>query len=235
MKNNYSNYILLTISITSVIFLFLIFLIYVIYCYGYYDKSIQEKIIENYNSYKFDYLYEHTKKDDIYLTRDIYNNVISLTYNRNNLLKIYESYYKNLYSKEEFLNKYYYGNKILKKESFSFSKENKTTLFKRANIYVDNIYIFNDDNNKTTYGIINNITFNIKKDSNILLDNQKLSCTDICNINKIYGGIHSIKYNIDGFTYFGLVNINEDNQIININDYEDLIMVEKEGSMELLQ
>lgn len=230
MNNNYTKNIIITASITASIFLFLLFLIYVIYCYGFYDKNLKNELIKNYNNSKYDYIYEHLEQNDDYLTRDNYNNVINNTYDYNNIKKLYELYYTNSFSEDEFIDRYYYGNKHINDESFTFIKEGKTTITKRSDIKYNQIKL-NNKNNNTTFGIINNIKLKIDEDSLIYIDNQGITCDKECTIDKIYGGIHTIKYIKKDFTFFGLINIKEDNQLIEINKLDTLVVLEKTGTI----
>lgn len=230
MKNNYTKNIIITSSITAIIFLFLLFLIYIIYCYGFYDKWQENNLIENYNNNKYDYIFNHLEQNEENLTRTNYDKIINQTFNKDKLLSIYNTYYKDALTEEEFLNRYYFGNIKITKENLIIKKENKTTLFKRAKINYDKVAL-NKENTKTILGIINNIKINIEDDSLLYIDDNLLECDKECNIDKIYGGIHTIKYIKDDYIYYGLLNLYEDNKEINILSIDSLVLEEKKGTI----
>ena len=216
--------IILTTSITLLITLFIATLLYIIYCYGYYDNSIKTEYLNKYNEQKYDYIYEKLEKED--KTLDEYNIVINLMFNKTKLENIYNKYYSNNYNLEEFFNKYYFGNKI-ELNNIEYKKEGKTNLINRSNITINKINIKNE-NQTTTLGLLKNITISKEDNSKLTIDRIEIECNNECIIDKIYGGRHEITYDSNGNEYYGLININKDNQIIDITQQELIITKQTE-------
>ena len=224
--------ILITTLITIIVFSILGFLIYSIYCYGYYDKHEEEIYVEKFNKKDYTFIYDHLLKDNSLSLKD-YQNATNLALNRTNAEEIYNLYYSKIYDKETFLNLYYYGTYI-NKDNIEFYSTGKTTYFKKRSLYYKYITLQNDKN-YTKIGVLSNISFTIEPNSILYLDNDLLCEELICTIDKIYGGIHSVKYVSNNYEYYGLININEDNLTISIPHIESLVKIntlEKNSSAE---
>lgn len=213
----------LTATISLLIFIFIACLVYSIYCYGYYDKHEEEQYAEKFNKREYNYVYDYLIKDNA-LSKIDFDIATSITLNQSEAERIYNEYYQATYSKQEFLNKYFFGNVKIKKNDITFASTGKTTYFKTRKLYYRYI---NLDNGKerTTLGVINNIKFYILKDTELYLDNNLICNNEICNIDKVYGGIHSVTYIKDNIKYYALINIKEDNVTFDIDNLDNLISI----------
>lgn len=217
----------LTIGITAFLFIFIISLIYVLYCYSYYDGYQKEKYLDEFKKRDYDFVYERlTDKDKI--NREEFNKVIDLMYNQNTLENIYNTYYKdsNLYSNsEEFIKEFYYGNKKITLDDIEFMKEGKSNLFKRSKFYYKKVNVNNGVNN-SAIGIIDNVTFNIERNSTLRIDNKLLNCDDDkCVVDYMFMGLHEVNYISNNYTYYGIVNVTSNVRDINITVLDSLINV----------
>lgn len=215
--------IILTTIISLLIFIFISFLIYSIYRYGYYDKHEEEQYAEKFNNREYDYVYDYLIKDNT-LSKIDFDTVISISLNQSEIERIYNEYYKDFYAKEEFLNTYFFGNVKVNKSDITYAFTGKTTYFKTRKLYYKYINLDNTYT-KTTLGVINNIKFYILKDTELYLDNNLICSNEICDIDKIYGGIHYITYIKDNTIYYALINIYEDNLTFNIDNLDNLINI----------
>ena len=215
----------ITIGISAFLFLFVISLIYILYCYAYYDEAQKEVFVQNYNSKKYDFIFEHlTDKDK--LKREDFNKVIDLMYNKNTLENIYNTYYKKnkLYNNSsEFINEYYYGNNKINMDSIEYVQEGKSNLLNRSKFYYKKINL-NNGINDSAIGIIDNVTFEIEKDSILKIDNKEISCQDNkCLVDYMFMGLHELNYISNGFTYYGIVNVTSNVRDINITTLDSLV------------
>lgn len=215
--------IILTSIITFLIFIFSGFLIYTIYCYGYYDKHQEEEYTIKVNKKEYNYVYDYFIKDNN-LSKIDFDNAISITLNQTEVERIYNEYYQDIYSKEEFLNKYFFGYPNITTNDITFKSIGKTSYFKKRKLYYENINLHNDYTT-TRLGIINNITFIIPSNTKLYLDDNLICDTDTCYVNKLYGGIHSLIYIKDNTKYYALINIKEDKQSIEVDTLDNLINI----------
>lgn len=215
----------IALVVSSILFVFIFVLIYTIYCFVYYDKRQEEILLSYYNEKKYDKVFNNLD-DNSDFTIDDFNDVISLMYNKNDLEKIYNDYYKgNIFvTLDDFFNEFYYGENVLSLENMNFIKTGETNYFKRAKFKYDRIYVSSKNGIKSTLGIFKNIALKIEKNSQLFLDNHELSCyEEACNVSKILGGLHSIRYISNNYEYYGIININDDNCFIDIFNLYNLV------------
>ncbi len=226
MESNRSLY--LTIGITVFLFTFVVFLIYLVYCYAYYDKNEEKIYTSIYNTHDFNYIYDNLS-DTGDLDKDDFNIPIDLMYNKNNLKNIYYSYYKesSLFENlEDFINTYYYGEIIVNNDDIDFESYNKTTLISRRDIKYKSINLTNRNNYVTSIGLKKNVTLKLEKNAELVLDNKELSCEeDLCKIDNIFGGLHTIQYSSNNHNYYSIISIKEDNEIIDISTEDKLVTI----------
>ena len=215
--------IILTSVFTIFIFVFISLLIYSIYCYGYYDKYQEELYTEIFNKKDYNYVYDYIIKDES-LSKTDYENAIYIMLNQTEIERIYNEYYKDIYSKDEFLNKFFFGNPNVTTKDIKFSSTGKTTYFKKRKLYYEYINLHNGEET-TKLGVISNISFTINDNTKLYLDDNLLCDNTLCQVDKIYGGIHSIIYIKDNIKYYALINITEDNQIIDIEKLDNLVNI----------
>ncbi|MBQ8659673.1 MAG: hypothetical protein IJ475_02430 [Bacilli bacterium] len=217
-----------TIVITSFLFVFICFMVYLIYCYAIYDKVMESRYIDYYNDVKLDNLYDVLYVDD--LSKEDFNVVTNIMYDKNYLEEIYNTYYidSTLYSGfDDFVSHYYYGYFNIENDDVEFIKEGKSTINSKRKLTLKKINVYNDKST-SVLGIVTNIKFGIEEKSRLYLDEVLLDCVDnICNIDKLFGGIHTIKYESNGHSYFGLVNINKDNIEISVANLDSLVIYER--------
>ena len=104
-----SKSLIITISISAFLFLFISFFLYIVYSYEYYDDYQKELLTDNFNSKKYDSIYENLYNKE--LSKEDLIKSINFLYDKNKLTDIYNEYYQDTISLDDFLNKYYYGNK----------------------------------------------------------------------------------------------------------------------------
>lgn len=216
-----------TIFITFFLFSFIAFLIYLLYCYAYYDKSLEEFYYKEIANYNYDYFYNNLIDKDG-LNKENFDKTIELMTSLKELKKIYYLYYKNgdIYSLEDFLSIYYYGDYKINIDDVVFSSNGKTGLFKRKAIFYDEVYLNNDVSN-STLGVLRSIQFNVEENSILKVDNNELSCDDgVCEVFKIFGGTHEILYTSNNYQYYGLVNISKDKQSIDVTNLDSLVRID---------
>ena len=82
------------------------------------------RILENYNSFKFDQVYEDINKEEYeYLNKDSFMYMTNVMYNKINLEKIYNNYYINTNkynNKDDFIRKYPQDTRQAPRLRFSF-------------------------------------------------------------------------------------------------------------------
>lgn len=216
---------LITLSITIILFSFISFLIYTIYCYSFYNPYQEKKLANLYNNQEYDYIYNNL--DNNILTFKEFMIPLNLMYDKTNLNDIYNKYYlKSNISQESFINEYYYNNNNIIPDDIEFIYEGKTNLIHRRKIKYSKIYVKNKKENTSTIGLLKNINLLIEEHGEIKIDNNYLTCTENkCNIEYIYGGLHEIIYTSNNNTYFGLLNITKDNDNIEISLINNLIKI----------
>ncbi len=229
--------IIATIIISIIILIVLSVLCYIIYVYGYYDNLNKNQIIENFNSFKFNKVYDDIYYNDgKYLTQKTFTNMTDIMFNKKNLEKIYDNYYKNVNkykSKEEFIKKYYYGYRELTEDDVDFYYQGKTSLFTRMKTKSLSYNVTNGNNEILKMGIIKNITFNTNDDTALIIDNNHIDCNQTCSIDKIYSGIHTIEYIKNGYKFFTLYSITNNNASISLNNINTLIAISEEVDMNI--
>lgn len=219
-----SKSLIITISISAFLFLFISFFLYIVYSYEYYDDYQKELLTDNFNSKKYDSIYENLYNKE--LSKEDLIKSINFLYDKNKLTDIYNEYYQDTISLDDFLNKYYYGNNKINVDDIDFIKEGETNLFKRAKYYYDKINLISKGNYKTSIGVIEEITLTIEQNSSLKVDGKEINCSNgICLIDRIYGGIYEINYYSNGFTYYGLLNISASNELIDITNLDSLIKI----------
>lgn len=215
----------MTITISILLFTFLIFLIYLIYCYTFYDKNKEKDYIARFNNAEYQFVYNHLANNQ--LSYDDFLIPINIMYNKSNLTKIYNTYYSQSHIElNDFLDTYYYGNRLISHNNVTFVTVGKTNLIKRAELKYQQIEVFNKLGKTSTIGLLNNITIEINDNSLVELDGHPLKCIDNkCPITAIYGGLHELKYQNNNITYFCLVNINKNNGQIDVNLLDNLVNI----------
>lgn len=223
------------ISLTLLFSLLLVLVIsgsfYTIYCYGIYDNKVNNRIVEAYNTFKFDELYKYYNvSDSEYLKKDSFKSITDLMYNKINLGKIYDLYYadsKIYKSRDDFINKYYYGNGDINEDEVAFNYNGKTTLFTRRQVSINGINVKNSVQDKSYLGLVSNINFTILDGGSIQLDGKDVDCVKtVCNIKEAFGGVHSITYNYLGFTYYSIINIVESNMNFVLENLDNLVTID---------
>ena len=228
--NKHQN-LVITLIISLLLFIILTVITYLIYIYGYYDKNKENKILENFNSYKFDRVYNDLYLNDKeYLTTKSLRNMTDLMFNKKNLENIYDKYYQdtNKYSsKNDFINKYYYGSSTLTIKDIKFQNTGKTDILSRRLSKSISYKIKNVYEEETYIGIIKNITFKTLGEDALKIDDNIISCFNECKINKLYSGVHSIEYTHKGFIYYSILLIDKSNTTIYMNEIKNLVAISK--------
>ena len=229
--NKHKNFII-TLIITLVLIIIITIISYLIYVYGYYDRIKENNILENFNSYKFNRVHDDFYlSDKEHLTNRNLKNITDIMFNKKNLEKIYDNYYQETYkynSKEDFIDSYYYGKKSLTPDNIVYSNKGKTDIFNRRETKSKEYIVTNNKDEKISIGIINNITFNTLEDDIIKLDEDTINCHKKCTLKRIYSGIHNLEYVHEGFTYYTIIKIVENNTTIDINNISTLVAISKE-------
>lgn len=219
---------LITLGITIFLFSFIIFLVYLIYCYAYYDEYQESIYIDKFNINDSRDIYNNLYNEDKLIYEDFmvpYN----LMYDKNTLKDIYYLYYKDqgLYSNiDEFIKNFYYGNWKVTENDVSFYSIGKTNLVNRREIMYKSIKLYNAYNEVSSIGVINNLRLKIEDNSEVILDDGVLSCVDNeCIIDKIFAGLHVIRYKSNNIDYYGIVNFKMDNQVIEVSLIDSLVKI----------
>lgn len=223
---------LYTIGITAFTFAFISLLIYTIYCYAFYNSNVEEKLLEKYNFRKYDDIYDNLF-NEANLSKEDFMKPITLMYDESELETIYKTYYINssIYQNmSDFISKYYYGDNQIKREDIVYNKIGDTNLFKRAKILYESINVHSRSGEKSSLGTIKDLKIKTENNSEIKIDGNKVDCNNnICQIDYFFKGIHEIIYTSNGYTYYGLININDENEI-DIANNESLISIEYNNS-----
>ncbi len=210
---------------------------YIIYVCGFYNKLQENKVLEYYNSYNFDDLYYYMDiSNNKYMSKKTYQSIINTMYNKLTLQQIYNDYYvdSNIYKDmDSFVNEFYYGYGDKSKDNFVLKYEGKTTLFTRRKLLIEGIKVRSAADQTSYLGKIKNLTLNIEENASIKLDGVQVDCeNNVCNIDYLFGGVHSIEYTSGDFIYFCIYNIDKDNTIINVNNIKNLISINKKVSID---
>ena len=236
-KKNEKRNIFITVLISFLLLIFVGSLSYIIYCYGFYDKKQDNEILEYYSSFKFDELYEEFYiVDATYLEKAVYDNVTDLIFNKINLEKIYNSYYQDtdiFEDKEEFIKKYYFRYKSVTVDDIDYKYEGKTTLFSRREASILGINVENGYEEDSYFGILKDISFVTKGITSFKIDNKEISCNNECKIDYIFGGVHEVEYELNGISYYGLVNIKADGETIYVMEIDNLVPIFEKVSLDL--
>ena len=214
-----------TFCITFVLFSFVIFLMYLIYCYSYYDNRQVDILLENYNTDKWDYVYDNWYDNDK-LSKEQFYNSINIMYDSNFLRNIYDTYYKNntRMSFDLFKNQYFYGSNVINQKDISFELVGKTNLFNRRKIYFKKINLENKNGYTTRLGIFNNYKIIVPDGGTINFDNQDCVIeNNVCTIPILFGGLHKMLYNDNGIKYFALVNVYDDDLELDVTKSDNLV------------
>lgn len=217
-----------TSIITGLLFSFILFLLYLLYCFAYYDKNQEDIYFNKIIDKQYDFIYTNMVDKDG-LTKKEFTKVLDLMYDQKNLKDIYYLYYRNSDTivLEEFINKFYYGDAVIEDDGVEYSVNSKTSLFKRRAIFYKSIDLVNKKGYKSSLGVKRNIIFNVEDNSSIKVDNKELECTNnVCNLAKVFGGVHEISYISNGYEYFGLINISKDKQVIEITNIDELVRID---------
>lgn len=217
-----------TFKITILLFSFIAFLIYLLYCYAFYDEYQKELFLSKVNENNYNYIYKNMAGKDK-LTEDSFMKTINLMTDHRELKNIYYLYYRNsgIMSLEEFIKIYYYDTIKVNSSDISYSSNGKTGLFSRKAIYYNQITVVNNNGYRTTFGVVRNIKFNVESNSVLKIDNQEVKCNEeVCNLSKVFGGLHEISYISNGYEYYGLINIYKDNQEVNVTNLEHLVRMD---------
>lgn len=218
----------ITFGITSFLFLFVLFLIYLIYCYAYFDKEQELKYIDSVNRGNYDFIYNNLNNN--FLSKNEFYNSINLMYDKSILKNIYFTYYENRIniSLEDFINEFYFGDYKIDSKDVSFNSDSKTNLFKRRKLYYDDIVLESKSGNKSSLGLKSDILLKIEEKSILNLDGKEVVCDkNECLINQIFGGLHEIKYISNNFEYYGIINIIDNKQVIEITMVDSLVNINK--------
>ena len=229
--NKHQN-LVITLIISLLLFIILTIIIYLIYIYGYYDRIKENDILENFNSYKFDRVHQDLYLNDKeYLTTKSLKNMTDLMFNKKNLENIYDNYYQNTNkysSKDDFVNKYYYGLSAITLRDIRFQNTGQTDILSRRISKSVSYKIKNAYDEETHIGVIKNITFYTLGEDSLKIDDNVLECHKECKIEKMYSGVHSIEYTHEGFNYYSILLIDKSNTVISINELKNLVAISKE-------
>ncbi len=226
-----------TLYITISLFSFIIFLVYLLYCFAYYDKNQEELYFAKIENKKYDYIFDNMSDKDG-LSKDKYDKALNMIFDSKNLKNIYYLYYKDsdVFELEDFLNKYYYGDVDIKASDVTYSQNGKTGLFTRRAIFYKSIDLTNKKGHKTSIGVKRNVSFKIEAGSSLKIDNDLVGCKDgLCNVSKIFGGLHEISYVSNGYEYYGLVNIVKDKQSIDVTNIDNLVRMDIVSNNDILK
>ena len=213
-----------TFGLTILLFGFIIFLLYVIYCYAYYDKYQEQVYIDNINNNKYSFIYDNLDNKGS-LTYEQFISHINRITNKDNLIEIYKTYYKDsgLYNEDSFIDKYFFNNIKVDSKDVLFTSKGDTNLFERKKLYYKDIKISNGSLN-SVIGVLNKVNFKVEDNSILRVDNKELECiNNVCTIDIMYGGLHEISYVSNGYEYYALVNVYKDKQNINVTNLDSLV------------
>lgn len=217
-----------TFKITILLFSFIAFLIYLLYCYAFYDEYQKEIFLNKVNENNYSFIYKNMAGKDN-LSEEKFNKTIKLMTDYRELKNIYYLYYRNsgIMSLEEFIKIYYYEDIKVSSSDVSYSSNGKTGLFSRKAIYYNQITLINDKGYLTTLGVIRNVKFNVEENSILRIDNEEVECNNgVCDVSKIFGGLHEISYISNGYEYYCLLNIYKDDQKIDVTNLEQLVRID---------
>jgi len=219
---------IITIISSLLLFSFILFLVYVIYCYAYYDVNKEEEYAGKILEEEYDFIYEHMVVDG--LSKDEFRSSINLMYDKSKLKDIYYLYYGEgeYESIDEFLKTYYYGDRGVDRDDIEFIGDGKTSLFKRRKLYYKSIKVTNKNGLESSLGVKYNVNLKIEDGAVLKIDEDTLSCQDnSCVLDKVFGGIYEVSYESNGYSYYGLLNILDDNMVVEITNLDSLVKVSK--------
>ena len=229
--NKHKNF-TIALIISLLVFVLLLCMSYIIYIYGYYDKIRMNRMIENYNSYKFDRVYNDIKLEKSeFLNKEVFINMTDIMYNKKNLEKIYNNYYlnsKKYNNIDDFIKTYFYGYKEISNKDVEYYINGKSGILSRSDIKIINYNIYNGYGDSSKIGIIKDIIFSTSNNSTIKIDGKELFCNGLCKIDYLFSGVHSLEYIHDGFTYYSIILIDKDNSEIDVNRLNNLIAISDE-------
>ena len=218
---------LITILISSCLFMFLTILFYTLYCYAFYDKNQINKFVDKINNKEFQFIYEHFQDSDKISEKDFYS-VINNTLDKETITNIYNEYYKNSISEEEFMNKYYYGDVELTRDNVEIKSSGKTTYGTRKKLSYKSINL-KKDNNEVNISVLNNINFITNVKTTINIDNTlDMECNGRCTINDLLGGIHIINIKQYNKEYISVINISNSNTEIDLINHPETIIIKED-------
>lgn len=225
----------ITIGISVILFVFIVSLIYLLYCYSYYDDYQKEVFTREFNSKNYDNVYDNLK-DGNKISRNDFNKVIDLMYNKNTLNNIYNMYYidSSLYKdNNEFIDEFYYGDKRIDILDIEFYQKGKTTLFNRSDFYYERINLTNSHGFSSSLGVLNNVILKVEDNSSLKIDSKGITCNnDTCTIEYMFMGLHEILYESNGYTYYGILNVTSNVREINVTVIDSLIRINKDEEKE---
>ncbi len=219
----------ITFSVTFLLFSFIIFLLYIIYCYGYYNANQENYYLNQFNRNDFTFVFDHMDND---LSQEEFTIPINYMYDKNHLKNLYYLYYEGntQTTLDEFIKKYYYGDRKITKEKIDFTVEGKTNFIKRRELKYKNISLENGSGQKSSLGIKKNIKIHLENNASLEIDDKQVACSsNLCIIDTVFGGLHTIKYVSNQFTYFGIINIIDDEQEIDIATLDNLIRIKEKA------
>jgi len=217
----------ITISITFLLFAFIIFLIYLVYCYAYYNENQENVYLHQFNHNDFAYVFEYMDKGN--LNKEDFMKPIEIMYDKQYLKNLYYLYYegKGNLSLNDFINIYYYGDRKITKDAVDFIFQGKTDFIKRRKLQYKSIDLENKIGEKSSLGRKKNIKLYLENNSLLELDEKGVACLDnVCIIDEVFGGLHTIKYISNQIVYFGIINIVSDEQVVDVSTLESLVKVE---------
>jgi acetylornithine deacetylase/succinyl-diaminopimelate desuccinylase-like protein len=193
-----------TMSLTIMLFGFIIFLLYVIYCYAYYDKYLEFEYTNKVNNHEYNFVYDKMVGKGK-LTFEQFTSVIDKMNNKDKLVNIFETYYKDsgMYNKKSFLDTYFYNIDNVVEEDIKFSVNGKTNLFTRRAIFYDEIKISNK-NSSTNLGVLTTCDSYVEFDSAVRSSVPSLKKEielRIKTITEILGAEFSSKSDYPGWEY----------------------------------
>lgn len=220
---------LMASGITLMLFSFIFFLIYIIYCFVFYDRSVKNDYVSYYNRGQFKNIYKNMVFESGVNEKD-FDRVILNMYDKDNLNKLYVDYFKNsdFSSLDDFLYYFYYGDKDITRNDIEYFESGKNSFKKRKKIKIKGINVKSQSGEKSVLKEVKNVKFKIKDEGSLIIDSEIVNCEgDVCSFPSIFGGIHTLRYYINGENYYGLVNLNADDMEIDVMDIPHLVNLNK--------
>ncbi len=216
---------LLTLLLSACLFLFLTILIYTLYCYVFFNKNQIKNYTDNYNNKEYTFIFNNLYNKEKVTDKDFYL-AIYQTLDKETILKIYNEYYIDLYSEEDFLKLYYYGDIEVNNKDIEFNKIGKTTYGARQQLEYKTIKL-NKENQYTKIGVLNNINLITEDTISIKFDNKELynECNKECKIDNIVGGNHLLYLKTNTKEYVTFINMYDSNIDIDLSNKENFIIL----------